>query len=164
MTPAKVSKAIENAGLSLTEKQIRILQFYIGGMSKSAACEAAGFPPTLSWSAFNHPKMAAAVGAVVDQFLTVEAAPAALRLLYKVVDDDKMAAGVRVQAANSLLDRAGFTAKRHEKQDDNTRDVSTMSADELRAQIAKLEAEMQDVTPDSDAVSGAIDSYDADFA
>src|SRR5690606_35996477 len=115
LSPARVAKSLENAGLSLSEKHLHLLSYYMGGMSKTAACEAVGLKGSAVWTVFNHPKMVAAMGAVVERFLVTEATPAALRTLYSIVNDDKVAAGPRIQAANSLLDRAGFVSKRNDK-------------------------------------------------
>ena len=164
LSPAKVAKSLESSGVSLSEKYLHILILYMGGLSKTDACEAAGVQGTAVWSVFNHPKMLAAMGAVVERFLVTEATPAALRTLYSIVTDDKVAAGPRIQAANSLLDRAGFVSKRNDKGAAQDGDITTFTADQLREQIAKLEAEMKDVTPDNKPDSKPMDSDLIDFA
>lgn len=104
---------------------------------------------------------------LMDRFLTGEAAPAAIRALYQLVNDEKQAGGIRVQAANSLLDRAGFTAKRHEIQAASTKDTSTMTRDELQAEIERLslaiDQRMKDVTPDGVPNDEPIDQQTLDM-
>lgn len=163
MTPAKVAITLNKEGIALGDRQFAALINYLQGDSKSVACEKAGLNANASWSVFSSPKMHAAMALVIERFLVAEAAPAALRALYNIVGDTKAAPGVRVTAANSLLDRAGFDTKRLAKQGSGERDAQTMTADELRAEIARLEREqearMRDVSPDSEPS----DSYAIDF-
>lgn len=168
LTPARVAHALEKEGIALNEKQFSALNYYLQGESKSDACVKAGLGATSSWSLFANPKVQSAMALVLERFLVVDAAPAALRCLYSIVQDERAAPGVRVTAANSLLDRAGFDAKRLAKQGNDTRELSTMTADELRAEIARLEREqegrMKDITADSEPNSEPDDSYLVDFA
>lgn len=98
-------------------------------------------------------------GTLVDRFLIGEAAPKALAVLYKIVSDERAAAGTRVAAANSILDRAGYTAKRHEVRPEAAKDTTSMSREELQATIDNLskeiESRMVDITPDP-AVSAPV--------
>lgn len=153
LTPAKAKSAIQSAGIGLSEKQIKALCYYISGADKQTAMLDAGYPATHAWSFFQNGKVQAAMAAIVDRFLLVDAAPAALRALYQIVNDEKQAGGVRVQAANSLLDRAGFDAKRHSIVEGSGKDAASMSRDELQAEIERLSREidgrMRDITPDS---------------
>jgi hypothetical protein len=154
LTPARAKKTLEAHGIDLPERQFEMLYHYVSGDDKATACRKAGYPATASWTLFNRGKVRRALPLIIESFLVTDAAPAALRALYRIVTDDKAPGGVQVQAANSLLDRAGFGAKRHEKQAGEGKDVAQMSADELRQAIDKLQAEidgrMHDVTPDSE--------------
>lgn len=160
LSPAIVANTLEKGGIDLTEKQFIAVLEYLNGKSKTAACEAAGLAPIKSWSLFRSAKVQAAMGLILERFLLVDAAPAALRTLFDIVQDAKAAPGTRVQAANSLLDRAGFDNKRLSKADGDKADLHTMTADELRAEIVRLEREqearMKDVSghgaPDSEPV------------
>lgn len=164
LTPARAKKALHRAGIDLPQRQFEMLCYYISGDDKATACRKAGFPATASWTLFNRPKLRAAVPLIIDAFLVEDASPAALRALYRIVTDEKQAGGIRVQAANSILDRAGFTAKRHEKADAPQRDASTMTPDELQSEIDKLQAaidaKMRDITPnDTPTSTQDIDLY-----
>lgn len=162
LTPSKVAKMLENEGLMLSDKQFLMLYYYLQGATKTEACVKAGLRPTSATMLFGSAKVQAAIAMVLERFLVGDAAPAALRCLYQILHDPKAAPGVRVTAANSLLDRAGFDNKRLAKvQDADGKDVSTMTADQLRAEIARLEREqesrMKDVTnhdsaPDSEPI------------
>lgn len=152
LTPARARKALERAGLALPERQFEMLLYYITGDDKATACRKAGYPETASWTLFNRPKLRAAVPLIIDAFLLEDAAPAALRALYRVVTSDNEAAGVRIAAANSLLDRAGFTAKRHEKPGAQAFDASNATVSQLHDEADRLQreidAKMRDITPD----------------
>lgn len=154
LTPSKVANMLENQGISLSEKQFLMLYFYLQGSTKTEACAKAGLRPTSATMLFGSSKIQAAIAAVLERFLVADAAPAALRVLYQILHDTKAAPGVRVQAANSLLDRAGFDAKRlaQAAQSGDKLD-SEKTADELRAEIAALERELsnraRNVTPES---------------
>lgn len=164
LTPARAKKVLERAHIDLPQRQFEMLCYYVTGDDKATACRKAGYPETASWTLFNRPKLRAAIPLIIDAFLLEDAAPAALRALYRVVTSDKEAAGVRIAAANSLLDRAGFTAKRHDKADTPQRDASTMTPDELQSEIDKLQAaidaKMRDITPDDEpSTEQGIDLY-----
>ena len=154
LTPSKVANMLENQGISLSEKQFLMLYHYLQGATKTEACVKAGLRPTSATMLFGSGKVQAAIAAVLERFLIADAAPAALRVLYQILHDTKAAPGVRVQAANSLLDRAGFDAKRlAQAASDGDKLDSEKTADELRAEIAALERELsnraRDVTPDA---------------
>lgn len=166
MTPARIAKAIADSGIELNERYLRAVISYLNGKPKSLACEEAGLPVTKAWTVFQSAKMQAAIGVVMERFLVLEAAPAAVRCLHNIVQDEKVAAGIRVQAANSLLDRAGFNSKRLSKDPGaGEMDITRASPDELRAEIARLEkameTQMKDVTnhdsaPDSEPISDQV--------
>jgi hypothetical protein len=165
LTPARAKKALDRAGIKLADRQLEMLYYYVSGHDKATACRMAGYPETASWTLFNRPKMREAIPLVIDAFLIEDASPAALRALYRIVSDDKSPAGVRVQAANSILDRAGFNAKRHENKGELHKDMSQMSAVEIEEQIRKLQQaiddRLRDVTPDDEpAPAQDLDLYE----
>jgi len=157
LTPAKARKAIDRAGIRLTDKQLAAVLTYVTGGTKSDAMIAGGYAPESAWMVFEGGNVKAAIGVIIDSFLQTDAAPAALRALYMIVSDDRTAPGIRVQAANSLLDRSGYDAKRHAREAEQGKDPTQMSSDELLAEIEKLQAQiegrMHDVTPVSETVS-----------
>jgi len=154
LTPSKVANMLENQGISLSEKQFLMIYYYLQGATKTEACVKAGLRPESATVLFGGKKVQAAIAAVLETFLVADAAPAALRVLYQILHDNRAAPGVRVQAANSLLDRAGFDAKRlAQAVNGGDKLDSEKTAEELRAEIAALERELsnraRDVTPAS---------------
>lgn len=165
LTEARAKKALERQGIALSERQFTFLMTYLSGGSKADALAAAGYAENAAWSVFESARLRSAISFVLENFLVGDAAPASLRALYQIVTDDKTAPGIRVQAANSLLDRAGFDAKRHERNAGTGKDASQMSREELQAEIDKLsreiEGRMVDVTPVSEPIAQQdIDMYE----
>jgi len=160
LTPSKVANMLENQGISLSEKQFLMIYYYLQGATKTEACVKAGLRPESATVLFGGKKVQAAIAAVLERFLVADAAPAALRVLYQILHDNRAAPGVRVQAANSLLDRAGFDARRlAQAVRDGDKLDSEKTAEELRAEIAALERELsnraRDVTPAAPAAPDA---------
>lgn len=169
--PHRVKDALKNSGVRLQERQMQALCIYLSGISKEQSLKMAGYESGTRISTFDTPTMRAATKIVLDKFLQTDAAPAALRALYMIVNDDRGAAGVRVQAANSILDRAGLVAKKAGEGDgglgDPNQDLSSMSADQLQAMIDKLDAALAsktlDVQPDDVQNSVPVTSQDIDL-
>jgi hypothetical protein len=87
--------------------------------------------------------------------LATEGAPAAYRLLLKVVNDESVSARVRVDAGKALLDRAGFVPPKASAPEGLEKAVTAMSRDELKAFVDQAERrladEAVDVTPAAEA-------------
>lgn len=148
----------------LTERQVSFIWNYLQGMTKDGAATASGYLPGAGSTVFRGAKVQAALAACMDRFLVGELAPMALRTAHKLMDEDRTPPGVKASLVLGILDRAGFSAKRHEKGDQLGKDPSTMTPDELQAQIDKLqaqiEAKMRDITPiDAPSVAQDIDLY-----
>lgn len=97
------------------------------------------------------PAVAAVMSAMIERFLQTQGAAVAISTIYSLMSDKRVAPATRLSAANTLLNAAGWTAKRAETVNNAPDDTRNMSAGELRAQIAKLEAEIDkravDITP-----------------
>lgn len=165
LTPAKIANTLLDQGINLSDKQFHAVTLYLQGHSKTDACLGAGLPASKITTVFGSAKVQNAIGLILERFLVGDAAPAALRCLYQILHDDKAAPGVRVQAANSLLDRAGFDNKRLSKAADpagDKPDADKTPAEieaEIRALEASLKAKTKDVTPaDSAPDSEPIDA------
>lgn len=139
------------AAQNLSERQISFIYNYLQGMPKHDAAVAAGYETTSASAVFRGAKIQAALALVMDRFLLGELAPMALRTAHQIMGDPKAPAGVRATLALGVLDRAGFSAKRHEKGDGTAKDPSTMTAADLQSEIDRLQREidarMRDVTP-----------------
>lgn len=152
------------AGYALTDRALNAVLNFLNGLNKEDACEAAGYAKGSSGMVFRSAKVQAAISAAMDRFMVGELAPGAIHVLSRLLYDERVAAGVRKDIAFGLLDRAGFSAKRHEKGDSTSKDPSTMTPDDLQAQIDKLQreidAKMRDITPnDAPNIQQDIDLY-----
>src|SRR5690606_38674454 len=77
--------------------------------------------------------------------LNTHAAAVGLDTLLEIAKDKTAPKGARVQAANSLLDRAGFVSKVLDKQrDSDDKPMSEMSAGELENFITRLQQRIAD--------------------
>lgn len=145
------------AAQNLSDRQISFIYNYLQGMPKHDAAVAAGYETTSASTVFRGAKVQAALALVMDRFLLGELAPMALRTAHQIMGDPKSPAGVRATLALGVLDRAGFSAKRHEKPGGSDKDPSTMTAADLQSEIDRLQREidarMRDVTPVSAPIS-----------
>lgn len=159
------AKAMVAAMPGLTPKQSVYLHALFNGRSKEEAARDAGYVNAAA--AMRSPAVLAAVAAAADRYLLGELVPASLGVLQSLLLSDKTADGVRATIAFGLLDRAGFTAKRHDKRQDDGKDMLQLDPDQLRAAIDKLQREldgqMVDVTPNGEPNSEPSDSYLIDF-
>jgi len=135
----------------LSERQQLFIAELLRGRNKNEAALAAGYREGSAGHVLRHAGVQRVLAAAMDRFLVGELAPTAFGVVNKLMLDEKTPAGVRAQLALGVLDRAGFGAKRHEKQAGDGKDVAQMSAEELRQAIDKLQGEidgrMRDVTP-----------------
>lgn len=159
------ARAMVTAMPGLTQKQSAFLMALFNGKSKEDAAREAGYQDAAT--PMRSAAVLAAVAAATDRYLLGELVPVALGVLQKLLISDRTPEGVRANIGFGLLDRAGFTAKRHEKRQDDDKDAAQMNPDELRAAITKLEGEltgrMVDVTPNGAPDSEPSDSLAIDF-
>lgn len=66
-------------------------------------------------------------------------APTALRVITEIMGDPNEKGGIRLKAAQDVLDRAGFGAK--QKIELTTKDVKEMSTEDLQNEVTKLISE-----------------------
>jgi phage terminase small subunit len=133
---------------NLTEKQARFVEAYVNGRNITGAAIGAGYSEVtasqIGSALLRVPHVQAAVQAGVRHALALDA-PLARRVLVDLAQDAHMNPKIRLEAAKTLLDRAGPVAPRP------TTDKSTehqalheMSIEQLRALADKLEAELAD--------------------
>jgi HEAT repeat protein len=110
--------------------------------SIEAAEKAAGTAPGVGRQFLRRMEVRQAVRAAVSSRLINEAPAIALKVLIEMVRDETAPKGVRVQAANSLLDRAGYVAPRApEAGRDDLKPLADYTVDELRSLVDKIEGE-----------------------
>lgn len=146
--------------MELTELQRAFVVEYVkhdgnGAAAWRALQPEAERPDQRAWQMLQVPHVLAAVDhAMLRQFRS--GAPAAYAVLAEIMRDRSNPPKVRQSCADSILDRAGHTAKRAEAEaaTGRAKPISEMSADELaqliaqnQATVAALEAKMVDITP-----------------
>ena len=140
------------AGYNLVERQLNAVLNFLNGLNKEDACLEAGYAKGSSGMVFRSGKVQGAIAAVMDRYLLGELAPMAMHTLTRQLASDQTPAGVKATIALGILDRAGFTAKRHDKTDGTRFDAASATSDQLQAEIDRLQSEidakMRDVTPD----------------
>ncbi len=159
------AKAVIAAFPGLTKQQSVYLHLIFTGWSKDVAAREAGYANAAA--AMRSAGVLAAIAAAADRYLLGELVPASLGVLQTLLLSEKTAEGVRANIAFGLLDRAGFTAKRHDKRQDGEQELAGQSPEQLRAAITKLEGEltgrMVDITPNGAPDSEPSDSLAIDF-
>lgn len=70
-------------------------------------------------------------------------APTALKVLLKIMNDEGEKGGIRLKAAQDVLDRSGFSVK--QKLEITTKEVKDLSTEELQNEIRKLTEDNPDL-------------------
>lgn len=127
---------------------------------------AEGNARTESWRLLNRPRIARAIAAAaVLRFAAL--VPVALHLIETFVREDKWPAKVRLDAAKTLLDRAGHVPPRPKDERSADMPIHEMDVGELRALSARLDDEIagraRDVTPHNAQAPGAPGDDDIDL-
>ena len=140
---AVAHRAAGLAGLRLDSRQALFVEHVARGVPHKDAARLAGYdsPPH---SALQSKAVRHAISLTISEILQTEGAPVALDLLIKTVRNDKENSRVRVDAAKTILDRAGHVARPKEADSGAQKDLHEMSTDELRALVDKLEGELAD--------------------
>lgn len=152
-----------------TERQQIFMNEYLEGRTQTEAARRAGYkqPEQQAWNLLRVPKIAAYIRAEQARKLATDGVRVGINTLLSIAQDEAAPKAARVQAANSLLDRAGLTARVAEAaQGLHERPLSEMTIHELQAVVAEererlansqaIEAEVVEVRNDG-AQSGASD-------
>jgi hypothetical protein len=135
----------EIATRQLTDKQTAFVAALIETGDAPTAAELAGFldrPSKEAWRLLRIPHVLAAVNAAV-QIALAEDAPLARNLLRQYVKDESINPKIRLDAARTLLDRAGHIApKAKDPSAGHDKPLHEMSLEELRALVDRYEAEL----------------------
>ena len=129
----------------LTDKQADFVRFHGQGMNGTQAAIACGFPKSSAsqraYELLHTPHVLAAISTAARRRL-ISDAPTSIRVL-QYLRDNATSEKVRVEAARTLLDRAGLIAPRAAAPD-TSREVSLheMSLADLRELAEKLESEL----------------------
>lgn len=125
------------APLSPKEKLDLYCEALCDGLNKTQAYIAAGFSPNHAQRnvAPFHRKNAEYINAYLSERISSHV-PAALRTVLTIMNDENEKGGIRLKAAQDVLDRGGFGATR--KVELTTKDVTEMSSEDMRNELTKL--------------------------
>lgn len=144
-------------GPALNEKQAGMLADILSGIPPIEAAKRQGYqnPHNAAKDFMARPDVLLAVKRDSIGQLVGEGVPLAISTLFMILRDDAAPARVRVDAAKTVLDRAGIAAARPAAPEKaNEKALSDMSPNELRALISRLENEVAEraapvLAPDS---------------
>jgi phage terminase small subunit len=131
----------------LTEKQASFVVAYTSAPdalgNASAAARIAGYSVTsageIGRQLLEKPHIIAAVRQAFHDQISLSLAGKAVRFLEVLVDDEAAPKKVRLDAAKTILDRAGIAAKPIQPADDQPKSLKEMSIEELRELIREAE-------------------------
>lgn len=128
---------IMSAPLTPKEKLDAYCEGLADGLSKTQAYIQAGFSPNHAQRnvAPYHRKNAEYITAFISERIGSHV-PAALKVIVQIMNDPNEKGGIRLKAAQDLVDRGGFGATR--KLEFTTKDVTEMSSEDMRNELAKL--------------------------
>lgn len=143
-----------------------VIQRLLKGDTILAIADDYGLSDVTLYHNTNGPEFAAALAKATSRAI-LDGAPAAVRLLRRYVEDETIAPRVRLEAARTLLDRAGFAARVAEpgQSPGDAKALQDMSRDELLATLDKAESELANraVAVDSAPDSAPVDAKAADL-
>lgn len=127
---------------NFSPKQQSLLLNLASGMTVKEAMEAAGYSDTTRASVAITPAMQAHLRQLmVDKLAAM--APAAVKTLSGLMDDEDASPKIRLDAAKTILDRAGFVPpKAMEAPMVGEKALHEMSRDELAARVRQLQSEI----------------------
>jgi phage terminase small subunit len=131
----------------LTERQAAFVRNIVAGSDSVRAAELAGYTNPYSAACMNRQSatVQTAIASELRRFLHADAAPAALRLVYDVMRDEKADIKLRISCAKTVLDRAGFIPpKAKDESAFGNKAPSEMTAEELAAASHKIARELSD--------------------
>lgn len=131
---------IADAPKSKQEKLDLFCEGLANGLSREKAYEGAGYSPhncKANANKFYRQNSAYIHGYLAEHVGTH--APTALKVVLEIMNDKGEKGGIRLKAAQDVLDRAGFSAKREVSL--TVKDAKEMSTEELTNEIARLVSE-----------------------
>ncbi|UMO76429.1 terminase small subunit [Pseudomonas phage BroderSalsa] len=128
---------IMSAPLTPKEKLDLYCEGLCDGLNKTQAYIAAGFSKNHAQRnvAPYHRKNADYINAYLSERIGSHV-PAALRVVVGIMNDENEKGGIRLKAAQDLLDRGGFGAS--QKIELTTKDVSELTTEDLQRELSKL--------------------------
>lgn len=134
--------AIAQYTKGLTEQHKRFVTFVVSGHPIQAAGRLAGYGETGGYPLAKRPEIAAAIHAGIMAALVTEDAPASLRVLRSIRDDEKAPPKVRSDIALRMLGLAGVAPPTKGERGE-TKALADMTPGELRAYVDRNQAEVE---------------------
>lgn len=142
--------AVAGEGRALTEMQAAFVVAFTadpaGIGNPTAAAKLAGYAETAAKDLGRRlvalPHVQDAIRAANQQQISGQMATKAIALLGRVIEDETVSMKVRVDAARSILDRAGYSALPGIAKRPNDKQLAEMTAEELRETMRRARAEM----------------------
>lgn len=131
----------------LSERQVAFVNAIVSGIPPATAAEVAGYTGrgVSAAACLRSPTVQAAIVEGLRRFLLTEAAPAAFQVMFRFMNDETVDKKIRLAAAKTLADRAGFIApKASENKDLGNKSPVDMSAHELREMAQRIQKELSD--------------------
>jgi hypothetical protein len=131
-----ITPITEAPKLSKKEKLDLYCEALCDGMSQADAYIAAGYSPLGARKNANafHKANIQYIQAYVGEHITSHA-PTALKVLLRIMNDPEEKGGIRLKAAQDILDRSGYSAK--QKVEITTPDVKDMSTEDLQNELKR---------------------------
>ena len=131
----------EEKVLTRSEEARRKLDAYCDGIYQGLSREKAYIEAGYSelWARDNSKKYHRANAEYIQAYISEKIggqAPAAIKVIARIMNDESEKGGIRLKAAQDLLDRAGYTPK--QKIELTTKDVKDLSTEELKGEIQKM--------------------------
>jgi hypothetical protein len=146
------------------EKLDKFVECLADGAGLHVSAAAAGYDLQDAWALYQTPRVSRLVEYRVRSVLRNEHAPRAMAFLGKLAADEAAPLKERRQAAQFVLERAGYVAPRAQVQEAAEKSISAMSAEELASLVEKLEQERASRAKDVSAPNAqALDSEAIDM-
>ena len=143
----------------LDERQQKFVECLATGMGLALSSAAAGYDPLEAQALLQTPRISRLVELRVRSALHNDYAPKAMAFLAELASDKAAPLKERRQAAQFVLERAGYVAPRAQIQEAAEKSISAMSAEELASLVEKLEQERASRAKDVSAPNAqALDS------
>jgi hypothetical protein len=173
LTLAPASRSIDGEGRRLTEQQQRFVVAYttaegaVGNASEAARQAGYSFHTAgeIARQLMGKPHVRDAIREANKEQISGRMATKAIALLGRVIDDESVPMKTRVDAARTILDRAGFCALQAPPKRLSDKHLSEMTADELRETMRLARAEMDKAAKGAtviDQMPGVADAAPAD--
>lgn len=134
---SNVTPITEAPKLTKAEKLDLYCEGLCNGLGKTAAYIAAGYaesPSTPKNATVYHKQNLQYIQAYIGEHIGSHA-PTALRVILRIMNDESEKGGIRLKAAQDVLDRAGFSAK--QKLEITTPEVKDMSTEDLHNELKR---------------------------